>query len=187
MREIYPLFIFHAVICLLPIIFCVKSIIKAKYLTVNFLTYVFLAAGSVIMILGILLNEDKLILTGLFFPIGFWFIAFSIISLVKRAKCIKKTDARYVEAVDSLYRGQLLFSPVFRYEYNGRKYIEMSFSMYRAKKLNSLFCESPNHQIFIHPKHPEICTDKARFPFLYVIILVLGCIISALGIFLMIL
>ena len=186
MREIYPLFIFHAVICLLPLLLCVKSIIKAKYLTVNFLTYVFLAAGSAIMILGILLSEDQLILTGLFFPIGFWFIAFSIISLIKRAKCTKKTDARYVEAIDSLYRGQLLFSPVFRYEYNGRKYIEMSFSMYRAKKLSSLFADPIGHQIYVHPKHPEICTDKRSFPFLYIILLVLGCIISALGVFLMI-
>ena len=186
MREIYPLFIFHAAICLLPILFCVKTIVKAKYLSINFLTYVFLAVSSVLMVLGILLTEDKLIITGLFFPIGFWFIVFSLISLIKRAKCKKKIDATYREPVDSLYRGQLLFSPVFRYECNGKKYEEMNFTMYRTKRFNSLFADAHSCQIFVHPKHPEICTDKRGFPFLYVIVLAVGVLLSALGIFLMI-
>ncbi len=186
MKEIYPLFVFHAIICLLPLLLCIKSIIKAKYLTVNFLTYVFLAASSAIMTLGMLLTEDKLIITGLFFPIGFWFIVFSVISLIKRAKCTKKTDAQYREPIDSLYRGQLLFSPVFRYECYGKRFEEMSFTMYRTKRFNSLFADTRNCQIFVHPKHPEICTDKRGFPFLYVVILILGIVISALGIFLLI-
>ena len=163
MREAYPVFIFVSVVVLVIGAVFVYVLTKQRNLYTIISTILWLSIPC-LMIMGMILESQKLILSAFFFPILlFCIVTFSEL-LIRYRKCTHPIPATYVSFTERSHRGIHHYFPTFSFYYNGQSFEVTSFIHYSKRKLNKLFEENNTYEVFINPQDPHQCTDKRRYP-----------------------
>ena len=185
MQQVYPFFIFLSIIGLLMSLIYVYVHIKEKnknpYFLISAISWFLLPT---LMIIGMLLNSEKLVVSAFLFPISLFMIATSIEHFVRYKKCTLIVSAKCV-SFETRGKGQY-YTPQFSYNYNGKTILVYSFSSYRKRKFNKLFEINNTYDIFINPENPNHCVDKRHFPISTIFVLIFGIIFLVLGTFVVI-
>ncbi len=163
MREAYPVFIFISVVGLVIGAVFVYALTKQRNLYTILSTILWLSIPC-LMIMGMILESEKLVLSAFFFPILlFCIVTFSEL-LIRYRKCTHPIPATYVSFTERSHRGMHQFAPTFSFYHNGQALEVASFIYYSKRKLNKLFEENNTYEVFINLQDPYQCTDKRLYP-----------------------
>ena len=185
MQKVYPFFILLSVIGFVMSLMYVYVYNKEKnknpYFIVSAIIWFLLPA---LMIIGMLLDSEKIVISAFFFPISLSIIITSIEHFVRYKKCTIMVSAKCI-SFNISGKGRY-YSPQFLYNYNGKTISVYSFSTYLKRKFNKLFEINNTYDIFINPENPKHCVDKRDFPISTIFVLIFGIIFLVFGTFVVI-
>ena len=182
MQNAYPFFIFLCGIGLVVCALFVYGLIKAKNKKPFWIFCVFLwFLLPLLLAAGMLFDSQKLIFSGIFFPVSLFAVTMFIGLLVRYRKCTCVVSAKYTSFVTTTHRGVTRYAPTFSFGYNGEGRSANSFIYYSKRKFQRLFEDGNTYDVFINPQDPTDCVDKRCFPISYVVALLFFALFFLLG------
>ncbi|MBQ9993860.1 MAG: DUF3592 domain-containing protein [Clostridia bacterium] len=119
----------------------------------------------VCLLVGVVCNKQKLIVSGFLLPMGVVILLSVVFVLVRYKGCSSQVEAKYtgMERVSS-YKGVEYYAPVFSYTYNGKAYSSRSLFTHSKRSITKAFSVGDEYTIYINPKIPSESVHKKKVP-----------------------
>ena len=104
-------------------------------------------------------NNNQLLLFVMCFGLGFIFIFVGLWNVKKSVLYKNKVDATYV---GSTYTSGRLYSPMFQYHFNGKKYKQSEGKTYRQSFIERQFIMNNVYPIYVSSKNPAYFTISRK-------------------------
>lgn len=139
-----------------------------------------LLVGIYFLILGILLcitiylENDRLTAFAVCGGIGILFLGLGMRNVLQLFTCTHKIEGTLCNVVPYTSKNVTLYSPVFQYTANGKKYQSQCSASYRKRYLKRRYSINGTYHIYINPKNPQVFIIKKRIGHTTWLLLCLG-------------
>ena len=134
---------------------------------------------GLLAVIAYAIDSVKLLVFAILFTFGGLLLFVPAVTLFRRKKCTVAVKAKLTDRERTHQKYSTIWTPVFSYVYDGKKFVSRSLLSYSTRAFDRLFELGKQYEIFLNPEIPTDCADKRKSSSDQIALLVVGALLMA--------